>query len=411
MRARLTPLALIAAALTGLSLETAGCNLVLGIKDLSGSGLDGGGGQGGSPSASSGSASSSGNTASSGGASSSNSSSSSSGPSSSSSSSSGPSSSSSSSGGCGDTTSSAANCGACGHSCDGGQCLSSQCLQVDLTTGVPGAIAVDATSVYWTHQPLPSNASIMVSPKTGGSGNSLADAIAPTAIALDANNVYWTDYDGTTGSVGATPKKAAAQVQIATAPGQPMGLAVSATDVYWTVQGVGLVLSAPTSAMKATGTKFASGFLPTGIAVDASSVYWSDWGSASGSIEDQSFGGTLGPELAMGQGKVQSVAVSGGVVYWVAMNTGDLSSAAAGSTSKMATILATGQPQTHPQYIAVSGADIYWTVDGGIMRFSVGVSPTPTQIINGQATINGLAADETGAFWTTSDGFVRYVAR
>ena len=94
---------------------------------------------------------------------------------------------SSSSGGCGDTTGSAANCGACGHSCNGGQCLMSQCLPVDLTTGKPGAIAVDDTSVYWTHQPLPTNASIMVSPKTGGNGTSMADATMPTAIALDAN--------------------------------------------------------------------------------------------------------------------------------------------------------------------------------------------------------------------------------
>ena len=201
------------------------------------------------------------------------------------------------------------------------------------------------------------------------------------------------------GSIWTVPKSSASPKQIASnAPGYSTGVAVSDTDVYWTVPSFRDVHPSK-SDMNVAGTKFSAGFHPVGIAVDTKYVYWSDWGLASGGVEYEPFGGTKAQVLAEGQGMVGSLAASAGVAYWVAQNNGDLSSAPAGSTTKMATVLAQGQAQTNPQLIAANGSDVYRRHRRRHhIVFTVGVSSVPLQIVTvGQATINGLAADATGA--------------
>jgi hypothetical protein len=76
------------------------------------------------------------------------------------------------------------------------------------TGGIPGAITVDSTNVYWVQTDVASSAggSVMAVPLGGGTATSLAAAsVLDLGIAVDATSVYWTSWtDGTVLKV--TPK-------------------------------------------------------------------------------------------------------------------------------------------------------------------------------------------------------------
>ncbi|HMG20526.1 MAG TPA: hypothetical protein VK607_04385, partial [Kofleriaceae bacterium] len=89
-----------------------------------------------------------------------------------------------------DTTSDPDNCGSCGHSCGGGACVASTCRPVALAVGQanPHALAVDATSVYWTT----ADGQVLAAPIAGGRTTVLASGQrSPWGIAVDADRVYW----------------------------------------------------------------------------------------------------------------------------------------------------------------------------------------------------------------------------
>jgi hypothetical protein len=62
----------------------------------------------------------------------------------------------------------------------------------------PGAIAVDATTVYWTSTHSSAGAVLKI-PISGGATTTLASGQAgPATIAVDATSVYWANTFGTT---------------------------------------------------------------------------------------------------------------------------------------------------------------------------------------------------------------------
>ena len=90
------------------------------------------------------------------------------------------------------------NCGTCGAACSaaGSNCQAGRCF-VTLASGqnYPFAIAVDATSVYWTNKS--SVGGVMKVPLGGGSPTILASGQS-VGIAVDATSVYWTYYGSST---------------------------------------------------------------------------------------------------------------------------------------------------------------------------------------------------------------------
>jgi hypothetical protein len=90
-----------------------------------------------------------------------------------------------------------------------------------------GAVAVDATNVYWAQE-----TSIFSRPLGGGATTTLVSGVGPTDIAVDASHVYWTERS--TNSINKVPITGGAATVVAKSFQLPMYLAVDATSVYWT---------------------------------------------------------------------------------------------------------------------------------------------------------------------------------
>src|SRR5579883_663029 len=136
-----------------------------------------------------------------------------------------------------------ANCSACGVACSAGSsglaaaCTQARCLvELAWESFFAEAIAVDATSVWWTEDG--SGPGILTVTTGGGALTQLVRTDqntqgAPMGIALDATNVYWTDNGPPAGDVMSMPKGGGTPVALASGQDGPCAIAVDATSVYW----------------------------------------------------------------------------------------------------------------------------------------------------------------------------------
>jgi hypothetical protein len=95
--------------------------------------------------------------------------------------------------------------------------------------GPAGALAVDATFLYWGTSG--GSGSINRMTLTGGSLTMLALG-QPNAIAVDSSDVYWVDYNG--GLVMKVGLAGGAPAVMAFGQDHPATIALDATHVYWT---------------------------------------------------------------------------------------------------------------------------------------------------------------------------------
>jgi hypothetical protein len=134
-------------------------------------------------------------------------------------------------------------------------------------------LAVDANSVYWTT----SGGTVMKGPLARGTTKTLASGQGgPGALAVDATSVYWVNKDD--GTVMKVPVDGGTPVRLDPGTGRPSGwsgIAVDATNVYWANQNAGTVKKVPIGG--GPSTTLASGqHQPQGLAIDAKSIYWTD---------------------------------------------------------------------------------------------------------------------------------------
>jgi hypothetical protein len=163
-----------------------------------------------------------------------------------------------------------------------------------------GAIAVDATSVYWTTHKVVNfqtpriyeDGSLLRMPLAGGAPTTLATGQANIgAIAVDAANVYWAntgkaENDYADGAISKLPLSGGTPVTLASAQSWPAALAVDATNLYWANAGAdayggtgGALMRMPLAG--GPPEVIASGSI-VAVAVDETSVYWAS--SSDGSI-------------------------------------------------------------------------------------------------------------------------------
>jgi hypothetical protein len=147
-----------------------------------------------------------------------------------------------------------------------------------VTTLVPatahqlGALAIDATSLYWTIEGMHAdNGSVMKMPLAGGPATALVTMLAsPQAIAVDGASVYFNDY--TSGTVSRVPLGGGAVAILASGQTVPDGIAVDARFVYW-ADDANTVMAVPIGGGQAIA--LASGVPDTvGVALSRNCVYW-----------------------------------------------------------------------------------------------------------------------------------------
>jgi hypothetical protein len=302
------------------------------------------------------------------------------------------------------------HCGRCGHSCEGGACISGFCQPVVLAAhqDVPWRIALDESRVYWINTAEYSAAhdgTISSISKQGGDVTVLSTGLqGSNDIATDGNEVFFTDTGGCIDCVARVHKVPVAggtTTLLATWMDDgfhvPYGITVVGRYVYWTntylggglqrlptTGGTAYDLSigfdyARTLASDATHAYFTSGWspdlvrvsLPDGptevvtrlsgtamslsnteaIAVDATHAYCvGDNGLFRVRLAD---GATDSISESLGRG----IAVDDEYVYTANSYGGTIERRSLDGSS--VALLATGRP--HPTGLAVDGTSLYWS--------------------------------------------------
>jgi hypothetical protein len=278
--------------------------------------------------------------------------------------------------GCGNTQVDPHNCGMCGHDCLGGACSAGACVSLPagiLATGQgnPGAIAVDATDVYWTNGGTsPSHnaksggpireGSVMKCAKTGcgntptvvASGLCLANQIA-----LDDTSVYWSSYYG----VMKCAKSGCGSSPTTLASVSAGGLAIDSTSLYFFDLHAGAVekvaLAGGPIVVLATGLN-----LPFQLTADATRVYWTDMQGGYVQACSKEGCGSSPTVIAAGQTALVGVGVGGGNVYFTNSNPLSLGAVLSCPVGSCAAPSVFAGQESNPIGFAVDAAGLYWYV-------------------------------------------------
>jgi hypothetical protein len=261
------------------------------------------------------------------------------------------------------------------------------------------SLASDGTNLYWSVWGYPEmGGGVWQAPISGGDPMWLTPNVqngGANGLAVDATSIYWTHQEGVTSMPigGGTPRPIAAADRAS-------GIALDATNVYWTSLGEGSVMKVPIGGGDAT--VLASGQSePAAIAVDAANVYWRN--SGDGTIKKVPIGGGDETLLASGLALSSGMAVAGGHLYWTNYDDGTVMTVpTSGGTP---TTLASGQPG--PGAIATDGTNVYFSAEGGVRRVPVG-GGAPITIECEHEGARMMAIDATHLYWPSGGGIVRY---
>jgi hypothetical protein len=184
-----------------------------------------------------------------------------------------------------------------------------------------GAIAVAGNNVCWTDGNYGGSVKC-VSTDGGSVANLVTGEPYPGAVAVDATHVYWltTGSPRGTGAVRRIALAGGTAETLVSGLGSPKDLAIDAAFVYWTNLDDGTVMKVPLAGGDPT-TLVSDQFQPGAIAVDADALYWANgflsFDTAAGSVMKLAFDSGLPQELVGAQYGPRDLNVDGTSVYWI----------------------------------------------------------------------------------------------
>jgi hypothetical protein len=316
------------------------------------------------------------------------------------------------------------NCGTCGHDCLGGACQLGVCQPFALASSVTAYdMVVSNGTLYWVDQISTSgsvwkcaiaNSACTPTPLAGSQNG-------PSRIAIHGSNVYWSDYGSGTANDGAilsVPVSGGTPNPLVTGLGAPQGVATDGTYVYWAESypespAMAQIGRIALSGGSTTSIPMVAGSAPTAVAASTNEVYWTD--VASGGND-----GTVNKAPEPAQSPTGSVATSQTLptalsldstyLYWVDFTIpGAVWQYDIASNSK--TQLAS--TESNPFRIVSDDNDVFWIdqgtgTDGSLVRWHLGTS-TKTSFPTNLALPSAVAMDGTAVYFATAGTGVLYM--
>jgi Domain of unknown function (DUF5050) len=301
------------------------------------------------------------------------------------------------------------NCGACGHDCQGANCLQAVCQPAVVASGQssPQYVAVADGVVYWT-----TGAGTVVRANADGTGvATIATGLgSPFLIKVASGRVYVTSYD-TGGAVNAMDLDGGNAVSLAGPQPSPRGITVTSSYVFFgtTDPDAGSIQRVTVGGTDLT-TLAAPVNTPRDLVTDGTYVYWAALNDAR--IDKVPIAGGATSRVANAPAPF-SVAVFGSILFYTNYAAAD----AGGSVWRVNTdgtgqiVLSTAESQSRS--IAVDGNFAYWTNegDGTLKRVPIGGGPVTT-LAGGQIEPWGIALDDKFVYWAArGSGLVLRVAK
>lgn len=279
------------------------------------------------------------------------------------------------------------------------------------------AITVDANYVYWTEL----GAAIRKVPKSGGTVQTLANITGQArAIAVYGGYVYWAESSPSGYDIKMVPSSGGSVTTIASDHSMASfmgvyGLAVDSSGVYWAQSGTswldsGSIKKLPGPVNNPTGLAHSNpAALATTLAsseamtIDSDSVYWDQetYGNGfSSSVAKVGKNGGAVTTLMTNLGEPDGIAVDGTYVYFSIWNDSVYRVPKNGGT-----ISSIGPPASS-EFVAL---DSYYVYAGNYFsQGTLGKAPksggSATFISDGENGTVGIAADQSGVYWTEGDG-------
>jgi hypothetical protein len=273
--------------------------------------------------------------------------------------------------------------------------LPADVIAVARSQGSAGALALDATHVYWIAE---KDGTLSRAPKKGGiplmlhSGSPLSGA---SFLALDADSVYFTSQEAKGKEIGRVEKGSGKKATVRANGDEVKAIATDANNVYFAV-GLSIMRWAKPSGPEAALAMKQND--PVSVASDGTNVFYTNFGTAGGGYKEGAVirvaakGGNA-QVIAPDQPKATLVTVEGDQVYWLS----DKKLMRAPKNGGAAQPVADAE---NASWLSVDGTHVYFAAGNSVMRAPKDGSGKAEPFVQLPGKVHAVVADTDAVYFT-----------